>query len=66
MEGKSKTKVVRGWSLSRVNIEFLNGRANELSTPQKRVSASEVLDNLVTARRKKGEQLQARKKAGAG
>lgn len=62
MEGKKENKVVRGWSLSAENIKWLNECAFSLSTPTKRVSASEVLDNIVTSKRQIADEV--RKKAG--
>ena len=44
-------KVVRGYSLTRANVEWLRARALAMSTVENRLSDSLFLDNLITRER---------------
>lgn len=50
-----ENKVVRGFSLSKENIEWIVERALGLSTPGARVSDSQFLDNLISRAREEQE-----------
>lgn len=50
-EKVNEIKVVRGYSLTRANVEWLRVRALALSTAEKRLSDSLFLDNLITRTR---------------